>query len=217
MKISYCPSIVLGILFTVTTSQAALINGSFETGDFSGWVIRDSTPNVLGGHGVQVQTGGATDGIYAASSYGFSLELGISFAQDVGILGASSTLSFDYSAFVNSFDLLRGTDRVFSVTLSPRGGGIPIHTFEIWRGPFGQSTSSGAQSVSLDLSAYVGLDARVSFDQIGKRDDGASSFTFDNVRLQPTPVPEPATYALTIGACLVGFAVWHRRSSKAQS
>ena len=213
MRLLSHTAVFLGLAVTALTSQAAILsNGSFETGDFTGWITQDlSNPF----DALSVQANGATHGTFAASSGFDGNGPGtISIAQDIGVLSAGSSLSFDYAATVDDFGGVG--DRVFSVSLRPNGGGTPIHTFEVFRALDGASSNSGAVSTSLDFSPYAGQDVRVSFELFVPGDyNGPGSFKLDNVSL--TAVPEPATYGLIAGAGLVGFAVWRRRGSKAQA
>lgn len=205
----------LGWAFTALSSHAAILsNGSFETGDFTGWVTQTAA-----GDNLSVQQSLATHGLFSAQSFFDAEGPATTFiAQDIGVLAGGSTLTFDYETEV--YDIFGppggGGDRVFSLTLRPNGGGTPIHTFEIWRALSGQSTVSGPQSASLDLSAYAGQSVRLSFETfIPGFTTGPGSFKLDHVAL--TAVPEPATCGLIAGAGLVGFAVWRRRGSKAQA
>ena len=203
-------SIFLGLVFTAMSSQAAILsNGSFETGDFTGWIATDlSNPFTA----LSVNADAPTHGTFAATS-GFdgSGPGTISIAQDIGILSPGSRFTFDYAAHVDDF--FNGGERIFSVTLRPNGGGATIHSFEIWRSQAGTFTDSGAASSNLDFSPYAGQNVRVSFELFVPGDQtGPGAFKVDNVSL--TAVPEPATYGLVAGAGLMGFALWRRRVVK---
>ena len=108
----------------------------------------------------------------------------------------------------------RGGDRVFSVSLSPSGGGTPITTFEVLRTSGFLSRGNGP--TSLDLSAFAGQNVRVSFELfVPSRFAGLGIFELDNVTLTAAAVPEPAEYAAVTGLALGVFALVQRRRQAA--
>ncbi|MCU0751858.1 MAG: hypothetical protein MUC40_02280 [Akkermansiaceae bacterium] len=198
-----------GLAAPPTTHAATITNGSFETG-FSSWVTTDLTsPHVS----LAVRTNGynsgfgfastiATNGAYAVS-HGFDGNGPgtIIIAQDVGTIDISSaTLTFDHRAGWNMLDYGGSTqDRVFSVVIRPSGGGTAIASFEILRAPFGtRNYDTGPLAATVDLSPYIGTNARISFEAyIPQNFTGPAFMQLDNVQLS-NAIPEPSSTLLTL-------------------
>ncbi|MDA1315134.1 MAG: hypothetical protein O2968_17520 [Acidobacteria bacterium] len=137
-----------------------IVNGSFETGDFTGWTIKElnsaSTPNLP----LTVDTAGVqypldkfpcgffceldyfgsepTDGIYAALHDFNGDDPATSnttnrreLFQDVTLPATVTTLEFDYRAAWELFRFGSTMDRVFSVEIEPAGGGALLRPADI--------------------------------------------------------------------------------------
>lgn len=205
--------LVLPATLTVVAKAATIANGSFETG-FTSWITTDlASPHVslaVRGNGYNSGFGFAstvaTQGSYSAS-HGF--DGGgpgtISMAQDIGTVDLSSAiLSFDYRAGWNMLDYGGSTQaRVFSVVLRPAGGGGVIAAFEILRAnPATRVYDTGSLAGTVDLSAYVGTNARLSFESyIPQSFTGPAFMQLDNVKLTAA-VPEPGSVLL----CGIGLS-----------
>jgi hypothetical protein len=122
----------------------------------------------------------------------------ISLAQDVGLISSGDVLTFDYRAGwdLATFSAPEDMDRLFEVSIETFGGGSTIDTFSILTAAIGTDTLSGANSdtgplsASIDLSAYAGLDARISFQWTIPNDlSGPANAQLDNVAINPVPVP----------------------------
>jgi hypothetical protein len=209
-------TLVIGLgaasLLAVSSANAGFVNGSFETGDFSGWVTEDVagpffplgvTPAGANSFGWDWAST-PTDGVFSAY-HGFDGEGPgvIRIAQDVLIDGP--TLEFDYRG---AWDLSFGglEDRTFDVNIEVDGGGANLQSTNILTAVQGTSvTDTGMLSGSVDMSAFIGQTVRVSFDWvIPEAFTGPGAFDFDNVRLTPTPG------ALAV-LCLFGVGIRRRR------
>jgi len=200
-------------LTTTAAHAAALItNGDFETGNFTGWITSDlSSPYSA----LAVHSGSTWGGFSAQSGFDGNGPGTIAIAQDIGVLSAGSSLSFDYSTYAQMARYGSSTDRVFSVSLSPFGGGTPIHTFEVFRALSGID-SYGNGPISLDFAAYAGQNVRLSFELfVPESYTGPGGFELDNVTLTAAAVPEPAEYAAVTGLALGVFALVQRRRQAA--
>ena len=115
-----------------TPTIPTLVNGSFETGDFTGWATQDLTSPLST---LSVQPFAATDGLVGVHT-GFDGNGGpgndrIWVAQDVDLTGIFLVaVRFDWAV---PFCDNRGTlDREFRVVIEPAGGGAPLATFPIF-------------------------------------------------------------------------------------
>jgi hypothetical protein len=87
-------------------AKAGFVNGSFETGDFTGWITRDINPFIslaVGGAGISAGFGffstSPTDGQYVAlTGFDGGGPGDIIVAQEVLVAPGISTVTFDYRA-----------------------------------------------------------------------------------------------------------------------
>lgn len=130
-----------------------IVNGSFETGDLTGWMVKELTPKSnpslpLSVHGAGVEypaaqflawpyfiyldffTSAPTDGQYAAlHDFNGDDPATNGFVnrrelyQDVTLPATTTTLEFDYRAAWELFRFNNTQDRTFSVEIEPAGGG----------------------------------------------------------------------------------------------
>ena len=148
--------------------QQLMVNGSFETGDFTGWGTHDLTVpyDALGVRGAGAGNFGfasaPTDGSYVADNGFDGGGPGtIAIWQDVSIpAGNQATLTFDWRAAWNVFF---GLSRTLDFVVEPGGGGTPMETTNLVTTPnnTGSNSDTGAQSSTFDLSAYAGSTIRV--------------------------------------------------------
>jgi hypothetical protein len=183
----------------------ALVNGSFETGDFKGWIVTDIVspyvPLSVRRAGFRPSTGffqtSPTDGSFCAV-HGFE-GAGpglIRIAQEVRIPEGRPVLTFDYRVAWN----LRTAkySRLFAVTIEPSGGGNALDVFPILTLPVGTlQNDTGARKGLLDLSAHAGKSVRLSFDaEVSEAFSGPGLLQLDNVNLSiaqpPVIVAQPA-------------------------
>ena len=115
----------------------SLANCSFETGDFSGWIIKDMAipyiPAAVVGAGLVPGGFGffstaPTDGSFVSVN-GFDGDGPdtIEYSQDVTLPANVGVLTFDYRAAWDLVSFGGGTSsRIFSVEIQPSGGGAPL-------------------------------------------------------------------------------------------
>ncbi len=201
------------------THAADLLNGSFETGDFSNWIATDKLNpfdqlrvGVLNDvtSFIGFTPDGASfvipsDGDFAAT-HGFDGGTGpgvVSLAQDIGVIGSGEMLLFDYRAGWDLFTFCTGcSDRTFDVSIEPAGGGAALATFNVLTAVAGTTTffnspnnDTGALEGMVDLTPFAGTDARVNFRwTMPDAFSGPANGQLDNVRI----VPEPSSSALLV-------------------
>jgi len=181
-------------------SAPVLVNGSFETGDFTGWIVQDITTPY---YPLQVLPNGnspvgffatfATDGIYSAV-HGFDGggPATIRLSQDVNIPPSRAMLEFDYRAGWS----LSGLPRLLNVVVQPAGGGVTLFTTNILTATADMNTTdTGSRLAMVNLAAFAGNTVRLSLDAyIPENFTGPGFMQLDNVRLEagaPPPVEAP--------------------------
>jgi hypothetical protein len=202
-------------LVAAPMAGAAMVNGSFETGDLSDWVTLDLTapriPLHVGTAGEDPGFGfflsAPTDGTYAAlHGFGGDASGTIMVAQDFVVLD-EPFLAFDYRA---AWDLSAGAqDRLFRMRLQTNGGGGTYLTEELLTASGGSTVyDTGPLSALIDVSPWMsGMFRRISFEWIiPEASTGPAYFQLDNVRL----IPEPGMVSL-LG--LAGLVLLRRRRS----
>ena len=195
---------------------AGVANGSFETGDFAGWIATDKgapfEPLAVLPAGTVTFLDGflspnvviPSDGIFAAN-HGFDGGTGgatISLAKDIGVISGGDVLTFDYRAGWDLISFCGGCGpRTFDVSVEPAGGGGALTTINVLTALPGTDTSGGPNSDTgplsgmLDLSPFAGTDARVNFTWfIPDAFSGPANFQLDNVAI----VPEPTSLFLVL-------------------
>lgn len=207
---------LLACLFVGSVNATVITNGSFETGDFSGWTIQDiATPPLA----VQVNSAGVsrgfgffdsapTDGRFAAL-HGFD-GFGpgtIRISQDITVTN-QSTIAFDYrAAWDLTFDANNIIDRTFDVNIETAGGGANLANFNILIANAGtQILDSGDVFASVDLSGFVGQTVNLNFDWfIPQQTTGPAFFQLDNVRSTMAVSAPVGIMLLGIGLAGLGF------------
>lgn len=176
-------------------TRAQFENGSFETGDFSGWITKDmASPHYT----LTVGGAGLTDGLVPfqsqpthgawAAVHGFdgggpdTIEL----AQDVTIPKATPLLLFDYAG---SWDLLNWSatilDRHFTVIVEQAGGGDVLRTLAVRTAHGSTVESTGHVTAGIDLGEFAGETIRVRFLwEVPQAFTGPAMFQLDHVRLE---------------------------------
>lgn len=184
-------------------AHAQVMNGSFETGDFSDWVATDTQSTVFDPLSVRpTDTPPAlailyqdtpfadgypvTDGNFSAS-HGFDGSGGIiSISQDVMI--NDSILSFDWGASL--FLLGEGSDREFNVNFRNVSdntllSSINIATFEA---VFGTQDTGVIIGETVNVSDYIGNIVNIEFEWVVPDNaTGPAASFLDNVALIPSP------------------------------
>jgi len=177
-------------------TQSLINNGSFETGDFTGWIVSDTvntSPNLA------VRTNGASLGFFSASAsegtksatHGFSGTVAgtIAISQDVIVpAGGAAALSFTYRLAWSTIGSSASAGRTFRMTVQPAGGGAELFTQTIFSAaPNTAGFQTANTPVTVDFSASAGQSIRIGFiTDIPTGDAGNGSFQLDNVRLTAT-------------------------------
>lgn len=156
-----------------TNSSTPLNNGSFETGDFSGWIGSTTDSNVrvlLAGENIfpSPLTNTPTEGGRGLAAF---IPQGFYLAQDVTISSNQPVLRFDYRLAWNRQDStpirVDGTNvpGTFDVIIETADGfGTILASNLVFSMPEGtRNEDTGPRLGSVDLSAFVGQTVRVSF------------------------------------------------------
>jgi hypothetical protein len=189
-----------GVVVLAGSASAQIVNGSFESGDFSGWVTQDlavpfwplsvnpaGAVNTFGWSWSNTPTDGQFDVVTGWDGDGVAGPNPITVAQDTMVNG--STLEFDYRAAWDLALVPAMQDRTFSVEIEPTGGGGALASYLILTATAGTTQpDTGALSAALDVSAFVGQNVRVSFEWlVPETFGGPAQATLDNVRFTPAP------------------------------
>ncbi|MBF0396996.1 MAG: hypothetical protein HQK78_09500, partial [Desulfobacterales bacterium] len=175
--------------------HADIVNGSFETGNFSGWITSDISDPFIP---LTVSEGGKTtahdwdnffivsptDGGYCAI-HGFDGKIGtIRIAQDVNVTSDKPILKFHYRA---GWDMTLGggtKNRTFDLNIEPNGGGNNLLKVNILNAYPIKNLDTGNLVAEVDLTAFAGTTVRISFDfTIPENSSGPGQFQLDKVSL----------------------------------
>lgn len=191
-----CMLFFAGIASSNAASVDLIINGSFETGDFTGWQVKDINPPF---YPLSVRMAGTTPGfgLFTAvptngrfmASHGFdgggpgTIEI----SQDVIIPpGFDATLTFDWRAGWNYFSF-NPIPRTFDVVLENPTNGTVFLSRNLQTANFSQIfqvEDSNPRSESMDISSLAGNNVRVKFiANIPQSFTGPGHLQLDNVRL----------------------------------
>jgi hypothetical protein len=186
---------LIATLALAGASQAQIVNGSFEAGNFDGWIMEQTlNPHVP----MAVVPGGVdhpwlpmlvtepTDGQYLARN-GFDAcgyPGSVSLAQDILVPEDRTLLVFDYRAKWQAGLGAATLDRTFSVLVEPDGGGPALRSFEVRRVIPYEEKETGFVSTGVDLTDYRGESVRIVFLWVvSEVEAGWGDFQMDNVRL----------------------------------
>lgn len=177
-----------------TAEPNLIANCSFETGDFTSWVVDDiaspfipltvAGPSYIGyGFFTSAPTQGAVSSLTGFDGAGpDTIELG----QDVALPGMGAlTLEFDYRGAWDLQTFGATMDRTFEVHVEPSGGGAPMQTDLILTAATGTlETDTGPLSSTVDLTPFGGQNVRVNFVwTVSEMFSGPGFFELDNVLL----------------------------------
>jgi len=170
------------------SSQQLLVNGSFETGNFTGWTTSGlSSPYIRNPQVVPTGTTGygfvatPTDGNFVVLAGFDGAGPGtMRIAQVVALpSGSISNLTFDWRAMWSHTQL----PRTLSVNVETVGGSL-LGSFLVYTTTPPGGADTGNQTSTVDLSAFAGQTVRVAIDQfIPQNFTGPAQMQIDNVSL----------------------------------
>jgi hypothetical protein len=222
LSIATAGAALLAVGVTVKAADAAsIVNGGFETGDFSGWTTvsqggsNGNLFNTAGGS--SPRSGFAIPGASEGTRYAVTDQGGPGsyvLFQDIFLeAGSQHQLSFDWFAQSAAPFFNPGTMNAFGPPNQQFRVDLVSAGFSDW---FNSSSSAGVlanivaptasprqwTSTSFDLSAWTGQTVRLAFREIDNQ--GYFQAGVDNVKISSTPtqaVPEPAS---TLGLMAFG-------------
>jgi hypothetical protein len=196
-------------LFAPVTQAAPITNGSFETGDFSGWSTSGNTAVVTSyaGFGPTFSptngtffaiAAGGQEGVYQTFSQSFTAQAGDQLTFDV-FFQANDLLTHNDDGYAN---LLDGSSMLVATLFSSSVGAVGDFGDTGWVSVSYTFTSGG--TFTLEFGVRNALDSNLS-----------SVIGADNVNLLSAPIPEPATMAI-FGVCAAAAGVYgYRRRQQA--
>jgi hypothetical protein len=195
-----CIGVLASLSFAASVhSQNLVVNGGFETGDFSGWTANRNFV-VTAGYGV-------SEGLFALE-FAYGNDPGSTLQQQIStVAGSTYTVSFDWKAShpnTNQTLLFSVLDNSSSELLSQ------IDVSGGYTGTF--NAGAPFASFSTTFVAKAGL-TNLSFS-----DTSASSLAADQIidNVSVSAVPEPEAYAMFIaGLALIGAASKRRKAYQA--
>lgn len=214
----------LALLAVTMNAQAALVNGSFETGDFTGWTLETtgspfrgwSVDNAGSGGGFLLAETAPQDGNYVAWN-GFDGHGPMKFVlfQDVLLPTAQSLiLTWQHRLQWNySLGAIASEPRTLIVDfVDPATKDVLLNLFSFSTGT--QTTNptgdSGWQTFAVDISAFAGQTGRIRFTQnIPQSSTGPGQAEFDAIAIRVVHVSEPTSLAL-LGLGVIALALRRR-------
>lgn len=213
----------LGCLALAATQAAGnlIVNGGFETGDFTGWTTT-TTPGLaellpwqvgMHGSGTAFHHAMPREGMFTAMN-GFDGEGTLSYElyQDVAIpTGLSATLRVHHRIQYRTLGKHATLPREFTISIQDTSGveleQLYHHEIHFAHGGHGTPHHHNLrwELTAFDLSAYMGRTVRVHFHQyIPETFTGPALLEIDNVSLRVVPAPGA-------GLVLMGLAMVRRR------
>jgi hypothetical protein len=199
-------AICLGLSLEVGSAQAvSFVNGSFETGDLTGWT--SNSPSGLNPFGTTY--GAGMDGTYWHWLAGYETNIATSQTLTGLSVGTAYAVTFIMASEAVNSDSLRvsvngGTGTIFTAPAYVPGGGPNGGFWDVWA------------SKEFDFTA-TGSSATIQFDTIGLN-AGGYDVGLDNVSISAMgAVPEPSTWAMMLlGFFGLGFMAYRRKQSEPQ-
>ncbi|PVW13160.1 hypothetical protein DDV96_13715, partial [Marixanthomonas spongiae] len=174
-----------------------IVNGSFETGDFTGWTVEDfSIPFIP--FNVDFSTvnpffpaATPTDGALMATN-GFDASSGPDEAviyQDVTITTNNNLLTWDENIDYNLADYCTGcSNRIYEVQIRDLSNNVLEVVNQVTAISGTIDDDNVWNSLSADLSAYIGQTIRIAFwQQVPDPSSGPAKFALDNVSIAANP------------------------------
>lgn len=215
------------IAMTGSAHAASVTNGSFETGDLTGWTAIDISDPFETIAARQEGTLTAFDGFLGSSvvlpsdglyalSHGFDGGGGtIRLEQEIGVVGANDVLSFDYRAGWDMLNFFGSTmDREFIVRIEDVATASPLlSSTQLVAAAMTAEADTGPLSGSIDLSGLAGANALLVFEwTVPEFFTGPANFQLDNIAISQVPLPA----ALPLAASAFGLLLTLGRRRKSQ-
>ena len=214
MKASF-PLFVILVLFVNTSDLKAsinkILNGNFETGDLTGWTTTSPNPSTVPNGTFEIESFDSY--FYRAGQTVFSeVEQTIDIsdlASEIDLGVADATLSGYLGSWSND-DIIVVEAAFFNLTSEDLGSTISISAIDnplLSSGSLGLTNNGNLETTIGDIP--VGARSIImkirSERTLGSDNDGYA----DNLSLVVS-VPEPSTYALILGASVLGYACQRR-------
>ena len=214
MKASF-PLFVILVLFVNTSDLKAsinkILNGNFETGDLTGWTTTSPNPSTVPNVTFEIESFDSY--FYRAGQTVFSeVEQTIDIsdlASDIDLGVADATLSGYLGSWSND-DIVVVEASFFNSIAEDLGNTISISAIDnplLSSGSLGLTSNGNLETTIVDIP--VGARSIImkirSERTLGSDNDGYA----DNLSIVVS-VPEPSTYALLLGASVLGYACQRR-------
>jgi len=198
--------LALGFCSNTTNAQCTdgdiILNGSFETGDFSDWTVMDlavpfSPQDVFCNTSLSTSYSftdiTALDGnCFAGNGFDGGGPGQITHHQTITI-PANSTATLNFSFWV-AYNIFGSLDRMFEVQIQPIGGGTPLDIPYSFSASPGMEPGTGWIPITVDLSAFAGQTVWLCFvETIPENFSGPAQLGLDGISLDIvcTDVPPP--------------------------
>lgn len=198
MKVTLLAGLVAVFCIATPRLDAQIVNGSFETGDFTGWTSVDILgpfyPQSVSGPGFSPWGGfflsTPTDGSFAAVNGFDGTGPGVIRLHQDALIDQAQ-LAMDIRAAADLALIPAILPRTFSVIIEPAGGGPPLQTDDLFTATPGVLLNdSGSLAVTVDVSAFRNTTVRVVLEwDIPESFSGPGFFQVDNIRLESGPGP----------------------------
>jgi hypothetical protein len=185
-SIALASAAAIAFAFSGSAKADLIVNGGFETGDFTGWTIS-------GGYPHSIVTNPVNSGTYAAQITGYSYSPDYTSQTVTDTLGQTYVLTFSFlqtNYTPNGFTADWNSTPVYSETNTTSNTGYKTLSFDV----------VGTGSDTITFIAY----------------NNPQFTYLDDVSLNPVAaVPEPSTWAmLLLGFAGIGFMAYRRRKTK---
>jgi hypothetical protein len=181
--------------FICTPTPPELVNASFETGNFTGWVTQDSAgpfrqlavtdaPASAGSFGTV--NGAASDGSFGVVTGFDGSAAQIFVAQDVDLTKFSTaSVSFDWSVPFCNLTFGATINRTFSLVVEPSGGGTALFSQVLFTCLAGTTTSQSlVNDQVVDISSAAGQPVRIKFNwNVPQNSTGPAEAHLDDVAI----------------------------------
>ena len=218
-------SLLMTVILLAVTAQAnaTIINGSFETGDFTGWTTVTTgspfrpwqvTGGGFGGGFGMLQTLPQDGSFVAWNGFDGAGPMEFQMFQDFAVPSAGAVLSWmDRIQWNFTLGNTATLARLYDVEIRDTTTNAVLSTlfsFSTGTQAVNPTGNTGWQTHSADLSAFAGTTVRLYFrEQIPESSTGPGQLEIDGIKLVAA-APEPSVLALCVLG-LIGLGVVSRR------